>query len=110
LSLKEPDWYEVLDSISEQKCTPFLGAGACADWLPLGAKISNEMAKVYEYPLDDIGELDRVSQFVAIEHGDMVPKNFIIRQLKKISTPDFSREEYKNTPHAVLADLNVECL
>ena len=114
LSLREADWDEILYSIDEQGCTPFIGAGACAfqneegkPWLPLGGTVSSEMAKEYEYPLKDIDELDRVSQFVAIEHGDMVPKNFIVRWLKKIDPPDFSLDKYKNTPHALLADLNL---
>ena len=107
MSLREADWDELLYSIDELGCTPFIGSGACADWLPLGDRISNEMAKEYEYPLDNTDELDLVSQFVAIEHGDMVPKNFIVRRLKKINPPEFSKKEYKNTPHAVLADLNL---
>jgi SIR2-like domain len=107
LSIRDADWDELFYSISEKGCTPFIGAGACADWLPLGNEISLQMAKEYKYPLDDSDELDKVSQFVAIEHGDMVPKNFIVRLLKKINLLDFSKEEYKNTPHAVLADLNL---
>jgi hypothetical protein len=107
VSLRDADWEEILYSIDEQGCTPFIGAGACAQWLPLGSKISTEMAKEYEYPLEDLYELDRVSQLVAIEHGDMFPKNFIIRWLKKIDPPDFVKQENKYTPHSVLADLNL---
>jgi hypothetical protein len=107
MSLKEADWEELLYSIDEQGCTPFIGAGACVDWIPLSSELSNEMAKEYEYPLDDYNELERVAQFVAMEHGDMVPKSFIIRLFKKLQHPDFCKEGYKNTPHAVLADLNL---
>jgi hypothetical protein len=107
LSLRDPDWEELLYSIDEQGCTPFIGAGASTDWLPLGSQVSNEMSKEYKYPLDDSHILDRVSQYVAIEHGDMFPKNFIVRWLKKINIPDFSQQEYKNKAHAVLADLNL---
>ena len=114
MSLKDVDWDELLYSINRQECTPFIGAGASAfqneqgkPWLPLGNTISIEMAKEYEYPLSDVEELDRVSQFAAIEHGDMVPKNFIVRWLNKIAVPDFSLEKYRNTPHSVLADLNL---
>jgi hypothetical protein len=107
LSLREADWKEILYSIDQQECTPFIGAGACIDWLPLGSKVATEMAKEYEYPLEDFHVLDRVSQFVAITHGDMYPKNFIVRWLKKISIPDFSKQEYKNKIHAILADFNL---
>jgi hypothetical protein len=105
--LREADWEEILYSIDEQQCTPFIGAGACLDWLPLGSTVAEEMAKEYEYPLEDFNVLDRVSQYVAIEHGDMFPKNFIVRRIKKIMVPDFSKPEYKNTTHALLADLNL---
>jgi SIR2-like domain len=107
MSLREADWEELLYSIDEQQCTPFIGAGASSDWLPLGYKISTEMAQEYDYPLSDGDQLDKVSQFVAIEQGDMVPKNFIVRRLKKTIPPDFSKDEYRNTPYAILADLRL---
>lgn len=107
MSLRDADWEELLYSIDEQGCTPFIGAGASTDWLPLGSKISMEMAEEYQYPLDDVRDLDRVSQYVAIEHGDMFPKNFIVRWLKKVNIPDFSQQEYKNKAQAILADLNL---
>ena len=106
MSLKEADWKELLYSIDEPSY-PFIGAGACAKWLPLANEISATMAKEYEYPLDDSHELERVSQYVAMEYGDMTPKNFIIRWLKKVQSPNFSEELSKNTPHAILADLNI---
>ncbi len=116
MSLKATDWDELLYSIDEQGCTPFIGAGACGfpnpnkdneQWLPSGGTVSKKLSEQYEYPLDDSDELDRVSQYVAIQNGDMVPKNFIARWLKGISPPDFSKGEYKNTPHAILADLKL---
>ena len=103
----EVDWEEILNSIYEQKCTPFIGAGACSDWIPLASEVSSQMAAKYEYPLDDIKELDRVSQYVAIVKNDMVPKTYIVRWLKEIKPPDFSKLKYRDTPHAVLADLNL---
>jgi hypothetical protein len=107
VSLKQADWDELLYSINQKECTPFVGAGACADWLPLGTDLSSEMAKEYDYPLDDFNVLDRVSQYVAIEHGDMVPKNYIVRWLKRVKPVDFSKEDYKYSPHSILTDLNL---
>ena len=114
MSLKDADWDELLYSIDDQSCTPFIGAGACGfrnkdnePWLPSGSTVSKKLSEKYEYPLDDSNVLDHVSQYVAIQNGDMYPKNFIARLLKEISPPDFSKEEYKNTPHAVLADLKL---
>ena len=106
-SLSEPDWKELFYSFEDQGCTPFIGAGAVADWLPVDSELSSEMAKEYEYPLDDSDLLERVSQYVALQHGDMVPKKFIERKLRAISIPDFHKKEYKNSPHVVLADLKL---
>jgi SIR2-like domain len=103
--LSEPDWKELFYSFEDQGCTPFIGAGAVADWLPIGSRLSTEMAKEYEYPLDDSDLLERVSQYVALQHGDMAPKKFVERKLKSINIPDFHKDEYRNSPHVVLAEL-----
>jgi hypothetical protein len=105
MKMRQSDWDELLFSIDEQGCTPFIGAGASSNWLPLGYQISTEMAQEYDYPLSDYDQLDKVSQFVAIVEGDMIPKNFIVRKIKKINPPDFSKAEYKDTPYTILADL-----
>jgi hypothetical protein len=110
LSLLDSDWEEILHSIDEQGCTPFIGAGACSDWIPQASKVSSQMAIKYEYPLDEFEELDRVSQYVAIDRGDMVPKNHVVRWLKEIKPPDFSKPEYKDTPHAVLTGFKLTTL
>jgi hypothetical protein len=114
VSLKDADWDDLLYSIDDQTCTPFIGAGACSflnkdnePWLPSGSTVSKKLSEKYGYPLDDSDELDRVSQYVAIQNSDMTPKTYIARWLRGISSPDFSKEEYKNTTHAVLADLKL---
>jgi SIR2-like protein len=107
LSLRNADWDELLYSIDDQGCAPFIGAGACSDWIPVGSNMSSDMAQEYEYPLSDHDQLDRVSQFVAIEQGDMVPKNFVARRLRKIILPDFSKQELRDTPFAFLEDLRL---
>jgi hypothetical protein len=75
LSLRDADWDELLDSVDEQGCTPFIGAGACGfpnkdnePWLPSGSTASKKLSERYEYPLDDSDMLDRVSQYVAIQN------------------------------------------
>jgi len=108
MGLNEEEWEDLLNSVMDQKCTPFVGAGACAEWLPIGSKIAHEWAISHNYPLEDSGQLSRVAQFIGIERGhDMYPKIELSRQLKKISAPDFSMEKYKNTALVVLADLNL---
>jgi hypothetical protein len=75
-------WDELLYSIDEQGCTQFIGAGACGfpnqdnePWFPSGDTISKKLSEKYEYPLDASDMLNRVSQYVAIQNGDVVPKN-----------------------------------
>lgn len=103
-TLGERDWENLLQRIKEKKCTPFIGAGACAGTLPMGSEISREWAKKYSYPLYDNGDLARVAQFLAVEEDDMFPKENIQRRFKQIGPPDFSRPD---EPHALLADLNL---
>jgi len=108
--LTDGDWEELLYAICEQKCTPFIGAGACIPWIPLGSEIAQRWAEKYNYPLNDCGSLSRVAQFLEIDTGDaMRPKNILIREIKELTKapPDFSKEEYKNAPHSVLADLKL---
>jgi SIR2-like protein len=94
-------WEILLDRIREQKCTPFLGAGASAEVIPSGATIAEKWAAENEYPLDDIHDLARVAQFLAVKLDAVAPKEKIRRLLREAKTPTFEGAE----PHAVLADL-----
>jgi hypothetical protein len=104
--LEEKDWNLILERIKVGKCTPFLGAGACAGTLPLGGTIAEEWAQKYGYPLDDCADLVRVAQFLAIEVDPMFPKENLLGQfekkLKQNGPPDF-KDKYE--PHSVLAAL-----
>jgi hypothetical protein len=91
-------------SNNDKKCTPFIGAGACAGTLPLGSDIARKWAAEYQYPLSDHWDLARVSQFMAVDQDDMFPKEHIQRQFGEISPPDFTQPD---EPHALLADLNL---
>src|SRR5215216_2144760 len=107
MSLTNLQWKSLLESIEQKKCTPFIGAGASSNWLPLGRQIVDKWKEENDYPLDDY-DLARVAQFLAIENGDeLSPKNILSSELKKIEPPNFSLEENRNTPYAVLADLNL---
>jgi hypothetical protein len=108
MGLSDEDWEELLYAIKDKKCTPFIGAGACAPWLPLGKDVARDWASKHNYPLEDSYQLSRVAQFLAIENGnDLYPKNVLSRELKQKKSPEFSLEEHRNTPYAVLADLNL---
>lgn len=100
--LNPEDWNNLMRRIKRGDCTPFLGAGACAGVLPLGADIARDWATKHNYPLDDSYDLARVSQFIAVTHDAVFPKENIVERLQQCAAPDFSTE---GEPHDVLAEL-----
>jgi len=104
----EIKWDLLVDRINDGKCTPFLGAGACADVLPVGGAVAQTWAQTYGYPLDDSHDLIRVAQYIAVTQDPMWPKEAIIKEFKKrveeVGPPDFNNPL---KPHSFLADLPV---
>jgi hypothetical protein len=108
MTLTSLQWKNLLESIEQKKCTPFIGAGCSAEWLPLGSDIARQWAIDYGYPLKDSDDLARVSQFLAIANrNELSPKYIISRELKEKKPPNFSLPEFINTPYALLASLNL---
>jgi hypothetical protein len=96
-------WYLLMTRIEEGRCTPFLGAGACQPTLPLGSEIAQKWAEEYEYPFEDVDNLTRVAQFLAVSYDPMFPKEAILRQFfRNVRPPDFEKDA---EPHGVLASL-----
>jgi len=105
LSFTETDWNHLISQIKNKRCTPFIGAGASFPWLPLGSQIAQDWAQQYEYPLEDNGELDKVSQFVGILNDDeMFPKMELCNIITGVIPPDFTK--YKDSPYAILSKIN----
>jgi hypothetical protein len=103
LDLREKDWDLLIRAIKAQRCTPFLGAGACHGVLPLGGDIARQWAAAHDYPFEDSSNLIKVAQFMAVEFYPMFPKDEVVRLFEELNaSPDFSEE---NEPHRVLADL-----
>lgn len=103
--LGDRDWDLLLRRIADQRCTPFLGAGACYGVLPLGGDIANEWATKYDYPMEDRSNLIAVSQFLALRYSDsMFPKDLIVEMFKKFGSPNF---DDPLEPHRVLAHLDL---
>ncbi len=103
--LKPEDWLNLLSAIKLQRCTPFLGAGASAEELPVGSQIAQKWADDYRYPFADSNDLIRVAQFVKLEKGPA----FLRLQAKerfseKRASPDFADPA---EPHRILADLGL---
>jgi SIR2-like domain len=102
--ITDDEWDELLDNISREKCTPFIGAGACSGILPLAKDISNQWASEYNYPFEDNSDLARVAQFLSIRRSEIFPKQELQSLFRSINPPDFS-QPYE--PHSVLAGLNL---
>jgi hypothetical protein len=80
--MDENQWTRLLKRIRVGKCTPFLGAGVNFGILPLGGEIALQLAQDYGYPLEDRYDLARVTQFLAINHDAMYPKEEILDLLQ----------------------------
>jgi hypothetical protein len=103
-TLEERDWTRLLGRIKEGNCTPFIGAGACAPRLPLGADIARAWAEAQDYPLEDRHDLARVAQYWGVrERDDLVPKEAFAKYFRDLEAPDFEKD--LDEPHAVLAQL-----
>jgi len=113
--LDDRDWGLLLELIADKKCTPIVGSGACIggppvgvrekQWsfkYPIGADLSQQLAREFGYPFKDSGRIQHVAQFIGVEQGSMVPKQRICKSLKNTSPPDF---KFENEPHRVLAEL-----
>jgi hypothetical protein len=101
--VRDQDWDLLLLRIKRGKCTPFLGAGACAGTLPLGGDVAAGWASRYGYPLEDRHDLPRVAQFIGITQEDaMFPKDLLREEFDGLGPPDFARH---GEPHGVLAQL-----
>ncbi|MDA8136823.1 MAG: SIR2 family protein [Desulfobacteraceae bacterium] len=101
--LEDKHWDILLKRIAQGKCTPFLGAGACAGTLPLGSEVAHGWSIKYSYPLCDSYDLARVAQFLAVDRGDpMFPKDEIADLIKSYKPPEFKSNDEL---HGNLADL-----
>jgi hypothetical protein len=101
-SLGIGDWNDLLSAIENKKCTPVIGAGACAGTLPMGRDIARDWAARFAYPFQDVENLPRVAQFLATEMSPMFVTTQLQEIFKKAAVPNFDNV---NEPHRVLADL-----
>jgi SIR2-like domain len=101
-NLNDNDWKRLLERISDGKCTPFLGAGACFGTLPLGRDIAQNWAKEKNFPFseEESKDLMRVAQFLAIDEDPMYPKERIAKLIKVVKPPNFNVED---EAHGILA-------
>lgn len=108
--LNEREWTTLLYRVENNRCTPFIGAGACVPNLLGGASIARKWADDNGYPFKHPHErenLIQVAQFLAILHGgeNVRPKEIFLQEnFSTINYPDFA---VHNEAHGVLADLPI---
>jgi hypothetical protein len=69
-NLRDETWETLVDAITAKQVTPFLGAGIAVPYLPRGGQLAEQLATRHGYPLDDVTNLARVTQFIASKHGE----------------------------------------
>ncbi len=101
-TLSDQDWTVLVSRITQQRCTPFLGAGACYGVLPLGSDVARTWADKYQFPLANASNLIEVAQYLAVQYDPMFPKDEIVKAFKAVQPPNFNDP---TEPHGVLAGL-----
>jgi hypothetical protein len=102
------DWDLLLQRIRRKNCTPFIGAGASADFVPIGAEIAGKWAKAEGYPFPDGTDLARVAQYLAVTEDPMSPKLRIIDEInERLTQKPVPTPMPPDQPHAVLAALEL---
>ncbi len=99
-------WKRTVYLISKDKCTPFIGAGASAEHLPVAGDLAAVLAGEYGFPFDNDRDLARVTQFAAVREGSRqyVKERLADDMFANVSLPDFRASD---EPHALLADLRL---
>jgi hypothetical protein len=71
--------------------------------IPLGAQIARRWSASHGYPLEDVDDLARVSQYLAVHQDDaMYPKELLTQELQELPSTDLT---VPCEPHAGLASL-----
>jgi|SRR5882672_724726 len=86
--LNEADWRLIVKRIHEERCVPFLGAGASVagdqeHGLPTAFQLASALARDSGYPGSDKGDLFRVAQYFQMVNDPYELRNFIREQLQK---------------------------
>jgi len=99
-------WQQTVDLIAYKECTPFIGAGASAEHLPVAARLAAGLAAEYGFPFDNDRDLARVTQFAAVRAGNRqyIKQRLAHRMFTNVSPPDYREPD---EPHALLADLRL---
>jgi SIR2-like domain len=101
-TLRPETWETLVDAVSHKECTPFLGAGVAVPYLPRGAQLAEELAKEFDYPLDDVTNLARVTQYIASRHQPSYAKRRVCERITDAQA-DADRQLNGRLPQAHVA-------
>ncbi len=129
MGLSDKDWSDLLTTIYNKKCIPFIGQGIYTvqskegkTLIPSSKEIIKKWKEDYRYPLEDLYklanvytledsyQLARAAQFLEIQSADedlMYPKTLLSDMLKKIDPSDFPSHFKNMSPYDILAHLNL---
>jgi hypothetical protein len=101
-------WDLLISNIRADECVPFLGAGACDEFIPLAGRLAANWGDATGYPLSDTTNLARVMQYVATTRyrGDVMSlkRDFIRQEIQSVNPPNFGDS---GQIHGVLAKCNL---
>jgi len=126
MGLSDKEWTDLLTSIHNKKCIPFIGQGVYTvkskdgnTLVSLFRDIVDKWKQEYKYPLEDLYalakvyaledsyQLARLSQFLEIEKADeRYPKDMLSKILSQIKPSSFLSSKSKS-PYDVLASLDL---
>lgn len=106
--LEDEVWATLINSIENQRCTPFLGAGVAWPHLPTGKELATTLAKKFDYPLNDPTNLPRVTQYIATVYDPPFAKtevrDYFVERLEQFR--DSFRQSFPDN-YRILANLDL---
>jgi hypothetical protein len=125
MGLSDKDWTDLLVSICNKKCIPFIGHGTYTvqskdgkTLISLFKNIVDKWKEEYPFPLEDLSalakvyaledsyQLARLAQFLEIEKADeRYPKDMLSKMLKQLISSDFLSQT--KSPFDVLSNLDL---
>lgn len=107
--MTDDDWAILAKRIANGKCTPFLGAGVHGGRLPTGARLSEQLADAYRFPVrSERHDLARVAQYIAVKTNDpMRPKSLVLESIHKADASNPVDFTAPFQPHRLLAELSL---
>ncbi len=80
--MDEHSWQLLLDRISSGLCAPFLGAAVSSPPLPTAPDLSDHLAELFQYPMEDRWDLKAVSQYAAVKTDHVFVKEAVCKELR----------------------------